>query len=404
MEKLLHYIWKHRIMPLHTLLTTDGKEVEVVDPGTHNRDQGPDFTNAKIRIGGVLWAGNVEMHLKSSDWYKHHHEKDPVYNSVILHVAQTIDCEVATSDGRKPPQMQLRIPDDVRSNYQELSRTEDYPRCHRKVPHIPLVKVHLWMDALLAERMKERAELVLQRVDATSGDWEKAAFVTMSRNFGFGLNGNAFEKWARSIPLTAVGKHRDNLLQVEAFFLGMASLIGHTDTGDTAERAERLEKEFAFLSHKFGLTPVMEKKDWKYLRTRPHNFPHVRLLQIARLFHDGKMGLASLIEESNLQQVMDSLATCGLSAPSRRLVVINTIVPLLYAYGIRHNNDSLRQRAVSLLEGLPPEDNYIVRQWKQCGLNVASAADSQALIQLKREYCDRNDCLRCRFAYEYLKM
>lgn len=388
-------------MPLHTLLTTDGKEVEVVDPGTHNRDQGPDFTNAKIRIGGVLWAGNVEMHLKSSDWYKHHHEKDPVYNSVILHVAQTVDCEVVTSDGRKPPQMQLLIPDDVRSNYQELSRTEDYPRCHRKVPHIPLVKVHFWMDALLAERMTERAELVLQRVDATSGDWEKAAFVTMSRNFGFGLNGNAFEKWARSIPLTAVGKHRDNLLQVEAFFLGMASLIGHTDTGDTAER---LEKEFAFLSHKFGLTPVMEKKDWKYLRTRPHNFPHVRLLQIARLFHDGKMGLASLIEENNLQQVMDSLATCGLSAPSRRLMVINTIVPLLYAYGIRHNNDSLRQRAVSLLEGLPSEDNYIVRQWKQCGLNVASAADSQALIQLKREYCDRNDCLRCRFAYEYLKM
>ncbi len=397
----MHYIWKHRIMPLHPLLTTDGKEVEIVDPGTHNRDQGPDFVNAKIRIGGVLWAGNVEMHLKSSDWYKHHHEKDSAYNSIILHVAQTIDSEVVTADGRKPPQVQLWIPDDVRSNYQELGKTEDYPRCHRKVPYIPLMKVHLWMDALLAERMKERAELVLQRVDATSGDWEKAAFVTMSRNFGFGLNGNAFEKWACSIPLAAVGKHRDNLLQVEAFFLGMANLIGRSDTGDTMER---LEKEFAFLSHKFGLTPDVEEKDWKYLRTRPHNFPHVRLLQLARLFHDGKMGLASLIEESSLQQAMESLATCGLSAPSRRLIVINTIVPLLYAYGIRHNNDSFRQRAVSLLEELQPEDNYIVRQWKQCGLKVASAADSQALIQLKREYCDRKDCLRCRFAYEYLKM
>ncbi len=388
-------------MPLHTLHTTDGKEVEIIDPGTHNRDQGPDFANAKIRMDGVMWAGNVEMHLKSSDWYRHRHDTDPAYDNVILHVAQTVDCDVVTSGGNKPPQVQLQIPDDICRNYEELSKTEDYPRCHRKVPYIPLMKVHMWTDALLAERMKERAEKVLRRVDETSGDWEKAAFVTMSRNFGFGLNGDAFEKWARSIPLQAAGKHRDNLFQIEAFFLGMAGLVRRTGA---EEAAEKWEKEFAFLSHKFGLTPTMEEKDWKYMRTRPHNFPHARLLQMARLFHDGKTGLASLIEEDGTRRVMDSLADCGLSAASRRLMAINTIVPLLYAYGIRHNSEQHKQRAVALLEKLPPEDNYIVRQWKQCGLTVTSAADSQALIQLKREYCDRKDCLRCRFAYEYLKM
>ena len=310
---------------------------------------------------------------------------------------------MTTQDGHVPPQVELAVPGYVEENYHELCLTEDYPRCHRVVPYIPPLKVHAWMDALLAERIRERAARLTAMVDGMNGDWERATFVTLCRNFGFGLNGDTFEKWACSIPMGAAGKHRDDLLQVEALFLGMAGLL---DTGSGLPDAgtERRKREFAFLAHKFSLTPAMDSSDWKYLRTRPRNFPHVRIRQIAMLYHKGIMRMSSLIEAPDIGHLDKVLAGGGISAGSRRLLMINTIVPLLYAYGTAHADEDMRQRALSLPEQIPAEDNHILRLWKQCGLTVSTAADSQALIQLKREYCDRKDCLRCRFAYEYLKM
>lgn len=403
MERLLHYIWKHRILPLRTLFTTDGREVEVLDPGLANQNQGPDFFNAKVRIGGNVWAGNVEVHVRSSDWFRHGHESDPAYNNTILHVVKHADGEVTTQDGHVPPQVELAVPGYVEENYHELCLTEDYPRCHRVVPYIPPLKVHAWMDALLAERIRERAARLTAMVDGMNGDWERATFVTLCRSFGFGLNGDTFEKWACSIPMGAAGKHRDDLLQVEALFLGMAGLLD-TGSGLPDAETERRKREFAFLAHKFSLTPAMDSSDWKYLRTRPRNFPHVRIRQIAMLYHKGIMRMSSLVEAPDIESLDKVLAGGGISAGSRRLLMINTIVPLLYAYGTAHADEDMRQRALSLPEQIPAEDNHILRLWKQCGLTVSTAADSQALIQLKREYCDRKDCLRCRFAYEYLKM
>ena len=403
MERLLHYIWKHRILPLRTLFTTDGREVEVLDPVLANQNQGPDFFNAKVRIGGNVWAGNVEVHVRSSDWFRHGHESDPAYNNTILHVVKHADGEVTTQDGHVPPQVELAVPGYVEENYHELCLTEDYPRCHRVVPYIPPLKVHAWMDALLAERIRERAARLTAMVDGMNGDWERATFVTLCRSFGFGLNGDTFEKWACSIPMGAAGKHRDDLLQVEALFLGMAGLLD-TGSGLPDAETERRKREFAFLAHKFSLTPAMDSSDWKYLRTRPRNFPHVRIRQIAMLYHKGIMRMSSLVEAPDIENLDKVLAGGGISAGSRRLLMINTIVPLLYAYGTAHADEDMRQRALSLPEQIPAEDNHILRLWKQCGLTVSTAADSQALIQLKREYCDRKDCLRCRFAYEYLKM
>ena len=403
MERLLHYIWKHRILPLRTLFTTDGREVEVLDPGLANQNQGPDFFNAKVSIGGNVWAGNVEVHVRSSDWFRHGHESDPAYNNTILHVVKHADGEVTTQDGHVPPQVELAVPGYVEENYHELCLTEDYPRCHRVVPYIPPLKVHAWMDALLAERIRERAARLTAMVDGMNGDWERATFVTLCRSFGFGLNGDTFEKWACSIPMGAAGKHRDDLLQVEALFLGMAGLLD-TGSGLPDAETERRKREFAFLAHKFSLTPAMDSSDWKYLRTRPRNFPHVRIRQIAMLYHKGIMRMSSLVEAPDIENLDKVLAGGGISAGSRRLLMINTIVPLLYAYGTAHADEDMRQRALSLPEQIPAEDNHILRLWKQCGLTVSTAADSQALIQLKREYCDRKDCLRCRFAYEYLKM
>ncbi len=403
MERLLHYVWKHKILPLKPLLTEDGQEVEVIDPGLHNRNQGPDFFNAKIKLGPTMWAGNVEVHLRSSDWYRHHHETDEAYNSVVLHVVGEVDAEVVTQDGKTLPQLRLDVPRDIRLRYEELCRTEDYPRCHTVIPSIPPLKAHQWMDALLVERLKERSEKVAERVERTGGDWERATFITLSRSFGFGLNGDAFERWAMRIPLSAAGKHRDDLLQVTALFLGMAGLIDKAGGSDDSQRTERLRQEFAFLQHKFGLTDTMQQSDWSFLRTRPGNFPSLRIVQMAELYHSGRAQMSRLVEAKNVEELHTCLQVRGMTAASRRLLIINTVVPLLFAYGRHASREDICQRSIRLLETLPAENNYILRQWHDCGLTALTAADSQALLQLKRQYCDRTDCLRCRFGYEYLK-
>lgn len=402
MEKLLHYVWKHRILPLNTLTTLDRQHVDIIDPGQHNTDQGPDFFNAKIRLGETLWAGNVELHLKASDWFAHKHHLDAAYNNTILHVVLEADAETITQDGHHPKTVQMEIPQKLIRNYRELCSTDDYPRCHRVIPQIPLLKVHNWLDALLAERVEQRAQRITERVRQMNGDWEKATFVTLSRNFGFGLNGDAYEMWAKHLPLHAAAKHRDNLFQVYALFLGTAHLIDKTQTTENWD-PEKGAQEYAFLAHKFELPAPLSASLWKYLRTRPSNFPHVRLMQLARIYVSGRAQLRNLLHVDNVQTLRECLQEASLTPASENLIIINTVIPLLHAYGTAQHDEALKDKALSLLQELPAENNFIIRQWRACGLTVKSAADSQALIQLKREYCDRMDCLRCRFGYENLK-
>jgi len=450
MEKLLHYVWKHRILPLKALLTSDGQEVEIIDVGLSNPNAGPDFFNAKVRIGETTWAGNVEIHLRSSDWYRHGHDLDEAYNNVILHVVQTIDSPVTTENGKTLPQLQLDIPVGLYAKYEHLQKTEDYPRCHTIIPQIDTFKAHSWFDTLLVERLQERANLVLERLKAVNGDWEWALFVTLARNFGFGVNGDAFETWAKRLPLNRLGKHRDELFQIEAIFLGLAGLLqadslpqNCREKGKDDEYFLRLQKEFAYQQRLFDLTLPLPFTMWKYLRLRPQNFPHIRLAELAWMYHNGKVGLQNLIdavmtdevdenEGENTKRKTESPALTALrrilytetsdywhehimfgcpaphmelhlSRATQNLLIINTVVPTLYAYATTHDRWDLRERILDLLRELPAENNYILRQWEACGLKVSDAADSQALIQLKKQYCDRLDCLRCQFGYEYLK-
>lgn len=396
MEKLLHYAWKHKILPFRELRTTDGQTLEIIHPGSSNPNAGPDFFNAKVKIGGVLWAGNVELHMRSSDWFRHGHQDDAAYDNVILHVATAVDSEVTTHDGKHPPQLEMPIPEHLKHSYEHLLTTMDYPRCHELIPTFDQLKVHSWMDALLNERLHERASLVLQRLSATEHDWERAFLITLARNFGFSLNGDAFEHWGRIMPFHAAAKHRNNLYQVEALFLGVAGLLGRVND-------ERLTSEYQFLKHKFNITEELKEADWRYLRTRPQNFPHTRIRQLALLFQSERATLSRILESDTQEKLIECLKVEGLSVASRRLLIINSVVPILCAYGEERGEEEYRERAIELLEELKAEENYILRQWRACGLKVDTAADSQALIQLKREYCDRKDCLRCRFGYEYLK-
>lgn len=399
MEKLLHYVWMHKLLPSRTLKTTDGTEVEIMDPGQHNGNQGPDFLNARIKADGIVWAGNVEIHTCSSDWNRHKHHTDPVYNTTILHVVEQADAEIRTQSGQTVPQVTISIPQEVKDNYEELLRTTDYPRCHKFVRGIEPLKAHAWFDALLAERMEARAKRILDILKECRGDWEQTTFITLARNFGFGLNGDIFEMWAKRVPLAAAGKHRDNLFQVECMFLGLAGL---TDKVTDEDLRNRMHAEYRFLNHKFTLPEPMEPSHWHYLRTRPQNFPDVRIRQMARLFHEGHCTMSNFLDATSLEETDNRLAVAGISKGSRTLIIINTVANLLYAYDMHRGTYDYRTRAVEMLEQLPGEKNYIMRQWQACGMDVGTAYDSQALIQLKKEYCDHAKCLECRFGFEYI--
>ena len=428
-EKLLHYVWKHKLLPLKALLTTDGQEVEIIDPGLANPNQGPDFFNAKVRIGDTVWAGNVEIHLRSSDWFRHGHEGDKAYDNVVLHVANIVDCDVTTSTGKRLPQLQLDIPADLSLRYDTLRKTEDYPRCYRVIPQLDTFKVHSWMDTLVVERLEERSRQVEKRLKQTNGNWEWALFITLARNFGFGINGDTFETWAQRIPLDKTGKHRDELFQIESIYLGMAGLLEDDALPPNAvadDYFRQLQKEFSYQCRLFSLGAIMPYQQWKYLRLRPQNFPHIRLAELAWMYHKGNVTLSilkdSVMEENPLEALRRVLVaetseywqshimfgcpienrSLRLSKGSQNLLIINTVIPVLYAYAMSHDNWVLREKVLNLLQLLPAEQNYILRQWEQCGLKVDTAGDSQALIQLKKQYCDRHDCLRCSFGYEYL--
>lgn len=411
MEQLLHYVWKHKIFPLKELKTTTGQQVEVIDTGLANTDAGPDFFNAKLKLDGVLWIGNIEIHERSSDWFKHGHHADTGYNSVILHIASEIDTEISRSNGERIPQIQLICPEAVRTNYKELLETDSYPPCYRIIPSLPPFTAHSWMTALQMERFEQKATLLNERLKRCQGNWEDAFFITLARNFGFGLNGDAFETWAHRLPFRAVDKHRNDLFQIEAIFFGQAGILEDSD-GDGYYL--RLKKEYTYLQHKFGLIP-MDASLWRFLRLRPANFPHIRIAQLACLYHRAYGLLSRIMETETLQGVRDILKggtseywlthyTFGGSSPSRPktlsntsldLLIINTVVTFLYAYGLHKGNRVLCARAGSFLEELKAENNYITRMWEQCGMKASNAADSQALIQLKKEYCDKKKCLYC---------
>ena len=429
MEELLHYVWKHKLLPLSGLQTTDGRTVEVIDTGLHNRNAGPDFFNAKVRIGGTMWVGNVEIHLKSSDWYRHGHDHDPKYNNVVLHVVSTPDCEVMTVEGHYLPQVVMQVPAHVREHYEELLHCDRYPPCYQVIPRLTLLTVHSWMAALQTERLEQKTEAIRRRAEKAQGSWEDAYFVTLARNYGFGINGEAFERWAQNVPLTAVGKHRDDLFQVEAIFLGQAGLL-ETESIPARYQQEALQEgyftklrnEYLYLQHKFQLTP-MDYTLWRFLRLRPQNFPYIRIAQLANLYYERRASLSALLECETVEALRQLLATHvtpywethyvfgSESAPSKKrmsaasvdVLIVNTAIPMLFAVGRHRQKEALCDRAFDLLEQMKAENNHIITMWQECGLEVKTAGDSQALIQLKKEYCDRKDCLRCRFGYEYLR-
>ena len=437
MEKLLQYCWKHRILPEGELRTADGESIEIVDTGLLNTDAGPDFFNARIRIGDRLWAGNVEIHVRRNDWYAHGHDRDAAYDNVILHVVdaqsngpEDADSAIRTREGRILPEVKISVPEEIRANYRELLSEDSYPPCYKIIPNVTPLSMHSWMAALQTERLKQKTEAIAERVSMLKGDWEHAYFITLARSYGFGSNSDALEQWARNMPMTSVAHHRDNLFQIESIFFGQAGMLNIAAVRErlqleTAadEYFQRMQSEYEYLKHKFQMTDKYAPQ-WKYMRMRPQNFPTIRIAQLARLYYERRTSLSQLIECDTIDKLR-KMFHCGvsdywqthytfghesqpsakqLSAASISLLMINCAIPMIFAYGRQTGSEALCNRALDLLESLPPENNTITRMWKQVGLESRSAGDTQALIQLKKQYCDRKDCLQCRIGYEYMKL
>lgn len=421
-EQLIHFIWYHRFFPLHPLTTTKGEAVEVIDVGLPNHDAGPDFFNAKVKIGDTLWVGNIEIHENASDWFRHGHDKDPAYENIILHIIFNEDLNITRQDGTFIPQLLLTCPPEIEDKYIELKRTEAYPCCYRNIPFLNSFFIHSWMNRLQIERLERKAKDIYSRLHLCNHNWEQVLFVTLARNFGFGLNGPVFEAWAHSVSLSIAGKHRDHPEQIQALFLGQGGFLQKEFTENNVsmhqlcygDRLTLLQKEYEFLKHKFNLSSI-DIHRWKFLRTRPKSFPPVRLMQLAKLYYTRRFDFSRLLEAEDytsschlfkINDEGDDNSFPHLLELSKRtvnLLLINTVIPILFAYGRYKGEEHLCERALAFYDSISPEDNYITRIWEECGLKPSSAGDSQALIQLKNEYCDRKDCLRCHIGQKYLQ-
>ncbi len=417
-ESILHYVWQHKLFSAQHLFTNDGEAVEVIDVGKHNTDAGPDFFNAKIRIGETLWAGNVEIHTHSTDWSKHNHHSDKAYDSVILHVVSEIDGEVFREDGAKIPQLLLVYPNHISQNYDRLIGEQKWIPCEDKISTVSGIVIESWKNALLTERLEQKMQAISTLLLDNNQHWEEAFYITLARNFGFGTNSQAFESLAKSVPLSVLGKHKDQLLQLEAVLFGQAGLL--TDAA-TDEYSMLLKQEYSFLQAKFGLQP-MARSQWKLLRLRPDNFPHVRIAQFAALIHSSSKLFSKIVDNTEIEYLRSifvcepsdywkhhyvfshhsSLSDKKLGAQSINVILINTVVPFLFCYAQQKNNQVLKDKALQLLELLPPERNAIITAWQKLGIGSVSAYDSQALLQLKKQYCDDKKCLRCRIGHKVL--
>ncbi len=419
MERLLHYVWKYKLYAATPLITTEGRPVQVIDPGMQNTDAGPDFFNAKIKIDGTLWVGSVEIHDKSSDWLFHHHDTDKAYDCVILHIIGFNDFQPVRTNGNPIPQMLLTVPENILRSIDWLLYREAALPCLDHITGIAPLHIACWMEALLSERLERKTHDIFLLLSAYQTDWNEVFYITLTRNFGFGVNNDAFERLAKSLPLRCIQKQRNSHSQIEAMLFGQAGML-EEENDDHYYRL--LQREYDFLRHKFGLSP-MEDFVFKNLRTRPVNFPYLKVAQLAALWVRYDTLFSAILEARSTGEIKKYFRippsgywethyhfryasprkekTIGENALN--ILLINTVVPMLFAYGLHNKRPEYCERATRLLESIPPEKNTIVTTFYNAGITVRHAGDSQALIQLKREYCEKKKCLYCRIGFRMLK-
>lgn len=422
-EDLLHYLWKFRLFERSDLRTTDGEEIEVFSAGMAHTDGGPDFQNARIRIGQTTWAGNVELHINSADWNRHGHQSDSAYNNVILHVVYKDDQPVMMPDGRKVPTLELhnRIPETLYQRYHHLIfSNQKFIPCEGSIKLADDMTMRNWLTRVLVERMEKRSAAVLEALQQNRGDWEETFYRLLAANFGFKVNALPFELMARSLPQIILAKHKNYPLQVEALIFGQA---GFLEDEFADEYPRKLKEEYNFLRKKHKIEPV-EKHLWKFLRMRPQNFPTIRLAQFAALVLNSSHLFSKILEVKDVATLRDLFAgakvnsywdthyrfdveskpaTKNMGAAAIDVILLNTVVLALFSYGKHLQKQHYINRAIQLLEYLPAEKNHITDDFVNLGMKITSAMESQGLLELHKSYCSHKKCLQCAVGNKILK-
>ncbi|MBQ6729782.1 MAG: DUF2851 family protein [Bacteroidales bacterium] len=420
-EEFLYYIWENRLTD-KDLKTTEGDQVDVVATGYRNTDSGPDFLEAKIQIGDKLWAGHVEIHVKSSDWNRHGHQNDKAYKNVILHVVYENDTQVNSI-----PTLELKghFDGSLFAQYQKLISSKNWIPCEKSIAQVPVFTRFSWLDRMAVERLESKSGAVIKTLEANQFDWEDALYKLLMRYFGLKVNNEAFEYLANVLPFKTLLKHADNLLQLEAMLMGCA---GFLEDDFTEEYPLLLKREFSVMKAKFNLL-TMPAERWKFMRMRPSNFPTIRLAQMAQLIHKNGCLFSKIkaAKDSAEAKALFDVAASDywethwrfetrlpnppdphkmgnqssrkpkhLGETTADVLIINAVAPLLFCYGKLHKDESVCETALQFLEDTEAEDNAVIRHYAQCEIKAENAMQSQALLHLYSYFCKRKRCLECR--------
>ncbi len=420
-EAFLHFLWKTRRFDHQALRTTHGEFLEVLDAGQHNRHAGPDFLQARIRIGRRLWAGQVEIHVRASDWIAHKHPFDPAYQNVVLHVVWEEDRPIYLADGSRLPCLELkdRTPVALLAQYRRLQQSRLKVPCTSRLAEVSSLTRSAWLDRMLAERMELQAQKLADVFERTQSDWEQSLRVSVARAMGLPANADAMQELMLRLPHTLLARYRDNPARMEALFFGQAGLLQGAFRDDWPRE---LQKNYRFLQRKHGLKPL-QALHWKWSRMRPASFPSLRIAQLAALCSKHASWFSAFRQMKSVDEIKAffKLQTSdywtahhhwqrpsagNLSQPGKELVervVLNALAPLFFFYGQQSGDPAYQQRALHWLHQLPAENNRITRMWRDLGWDIKSAEHSQGILHLQRTYCERRRCLECAVGHALLK-
>ncbi len=419
-EAFLHYIWQHQLFDHIDLLTTDGLKLEVLKPGVYNTDSGPDFFSSHIRFDETLWVGTVEIHLKSSEWKKHKHDKDAAYDNCILHVVFEEDEEVFRRDGEKLLTLVLegRFAGYVWDNYQALMGTYSWIPCAHRIHEVGSILINPWLDRLAADRLEKKTLQIFQMLENNNADWEETFYQLLCSGFGFQINALPFDMLSRQAPFKLLQRYSDRLSQVEAILFGCG---GFLEEEMKDEYGSSLQNDYLHLKNAYGLQAI-DFSCWKFLRLRPVNFPTIRIAQLAALITKRGRLFSTVLEMNDYNASMkifqvtassywdshymfgkeSGLRAKKLGESSAENLFVNVIIPALFAYGVRNDLVEHRLKALNLLEQIRAEENSVIRKWSHLGLEASSALQTQGLLELKKYYCSEKKCLTCRIGIELI--
>lgn len=420
-ENILHFIWQCQYFSFTEAKTTEGELVQVLHQGIHNTNAGPDFSQAKVKVGDVEWNGDVEIHVNSMDWATHQHHTDEAYNKVVLHVVWQANGDVFRKDGTPLPTLELKnlVDDDLMNRALGLIESIDLIPCSTQIDKVSEFTVLETIHRALVKRLERKAQVVMKELSASQGDWSEVAYRLLMRQMGMKINGDPFYNLAELVPYKLLRKYKHSTEPLEAILFGASGLL-NSSKGD--EYVEKLRKEYDYIAHKHTLTKKLNTQQWKFLRLRPSNFPTLRIAQVASIIRCPDNIFESLVEFKNINELMNRLkvktslywnshyrfgAEANQPVPSIgkmsiELILLNVVAPLLAAYSLHISDNSYMDKAVALMEALKPEKNRIIKRWSEINIKPENGAESQGLIELFNEHCQQKACLTCGIGYKLL--